>query len=218
MTGEADASGLKRAAAARRRTAEVDAIRALSAADPQLAEFIARAGPLSERPGQGDAFSSLARAIVFQQLAGRAAAAIHGRFVDVDRRRGDADALLGAHARRAARGGPVDRQDARRSSTWPRRSPTAPCRSTSIEATRRRRDRRPADHRPRHRPLDGRDVPALRAAPARRLAGRRPRRAQRLQPDPRVAGHDYAAALEAKASATGRSAAPPRCTAGRPCT
>jgi DNA-3-methyladenine glycosylase II len=63
-------------------TGAAETIRALSAADPQLAEFIARAGPLPERPGQGDAFSSLARAIVFQQLAGRAAAAIYGRLLD----------------------------------------------------------------------------------------------------------------------------------------
>jgi DNA-3-methyladenine glycosylase II len=63
-------------------TGDAEAIRALSAADPQLAEFIVRAGSLFERPGQGDAFSSLARAIVFQQLAGRAAAAIYGRLLD----------------------------------------------------------------------------------------------------------------------------------------
>jgi DNA-3-methyladenine glycosylase II len=52
---------------------------AISAADPLMAAFIARAGPLESRPGQGDHFKSLARAVVFQQLAGRAAAAIHGR-------------------------------------------------------------------------------------------------------------------------------------------
>ena len=39
-----------------------------------------RAGPYEPRPGQGEPFTSLARAIVFQQLAGRAAAAIYGRF------------------------------------------------------------------------------------------------------------------------------------------
>lgn len=54
---------------------------AVSAADPKLAAFIDRAGPYAPRPGQGDALASLARAIVFQQLATRAAAAIHGRFV-----------------------------------------------------------------------------------------------------------------------------------------
>ena len=47
-----------------------------------LAAFIDRAGPYAPRPGQGDALASLARAIVFQQLATRAAAAIHGRFVE----------------------------------------------------------------------------------------------------------------------------------------
>jgi DNA-3-methyladenine glycosylase II len=52
---------------------------AVAAADPALARLIARAGPLESRPGQGDHFRSLVRAIVFQQLAGRAAAAIHGR-------------------------------------------------------------------------------------------------------------------------------------------
>ncbi len=54
---------------------------AISAADPKLAAFIERAGMYPPRPGQGDALASLARAIVFQQLATRAAAAIHGRFV-----------------------------------------------------------------------------------------------------------------------------------------
>ena len=54
---------------------------AIAAADPQLAAFIEHAGPYASRPGEGDPFTSLARAIVFQQLAGPAAAAIYGRFV-----------------------------------------------------------------------------------------------------------------------------------------
>lgn len=54
----------------------------VAAADPALAAFILRAGPYETRHGQGDPFASLARAIVFQQLATRAAAAIHRRFVD----------------------------------------------------------------------------------------------------------------------------------------
>jgi DNA-3-methyladenine glycosylase II len=56
-------------------------IAAASAADPMLAAFIARAGPVPHRAGEGDYFGSLVRAIVFQQLAGRAAAAIHGRML-----------------------------------------------------------------------------------------------------------------------------------------
>jgi DNA-3-methyladenine glycosylase II len=47
-----------------------------------MADFIGHAGALPERPGMGDPFTSLAHAIVFQQLAGRAAAAIYGRLVD----------------------------------------------------------------------------------------------------------------------------------------
>jgi DNA-3-methyladenine glycosylase II len=55
---------------------------AVAAADPALATFIRRAGVPAPRPRQGDPLGSLARAIVFQQLATRAAAAIHRRFVE----------------------------------------------------------------------------------------------------------------------------------------
>jgi DNA-3-methyladenine glycosylase II len=44
--------------------------------------FVRRAGVPDPRPRQGDPLGSLARAIVFQQLATRAAAAIHRRFVE----------------------------------------------------------------------------------------------------------------------------------------
>jgi DNA-3-methyladenine glycosylase II len=57
------------------------ATRPIREADPMLAAFIDRAGPYAPRTGQGDPLASLARAIVFQQLATRAAAAIHARFV-----------------------------------------------------------------------------------------------------------------------------------------
>jgi len=48
--------------------------------DPAFASLIQAAGPFTPRPPDADAFNSLARAIVFQQLAGAAARAIHGRF------------------------------------------------------------------------------------------------------------------------------------------
>ncbi len=60
---------------------EAVATAAISAADPGVAAFIRGAGPYALRPGDGDPFTSLSRAIVFQQLAGRAAAAIYRRFV-----------------------------------------------------------------------------------------------------------------------------------------
>jgi DNA-3-methyladenine glycosylase II len=52
----------------------------LSAADPVLAKIIAEVGPckIASRP---ERFPALARAIIFQQLAGNAARAIHNRVV-----------------------------------------------------------------------------------------------------------------------------------------
>ena len=60
---------------------EAVATAAISAVDPMVAAFVRRAGPFALRPGDADPFTSLSRAIVFQQLAGRAAAAIYSRFV-----------------------------------------------------------------------------------------------------------------------------------------
>ncbi len=54
----------------------------VTAADPMVDAFVRRAGVPEARPRQGDPLGSLARAIVFQQLATRAAAAIHRRFVE----------------------------------------------------------------------------------------------------------------------------------------
>jgi len=58
-----------------------DAIKAVGAADPLMGAFIPRAGPYEPRTGAGNYFATLARSILFQQLAGKAAAAIHARFV-----------------------------------------------------------------------------------------------------------------------------------------
>lgn len=55
---------------------------ALAAADPLLAEAIARIGPCRLRPAwEREPFESLVRAVAYQQLHGRAAAAILGRFL-----------------------------------------------------------------------------------------------------------------------------------------
>ncbi len=58
------------------------ATRQIAERDPAMAACIDRVGPCRIRPGQGDYFSALVRAITYQQLAGRAAAAIHGRFIE----------------------------------------------------------------------------------------------------------------------------------------
>src|SRR3954467_13301926 len=56
------------------------ATRELAGRDPVLANLVALAGPISHRPRDPDGpFGALVRAIVYQQLAGRAAQAIHGR-------------------------------------------------------------------------------------------------------------------------------------------
>jgi DNA-3-methyladenine glycosylase II len=57
----------------------------LASRDPVMAKLLAEHGPpvLKRRGGadDGDHFSALARSILYQQLAGKAAAAIHARFV-----------------------------------------------------------------------------------------------------------------------------------------
>lgn len=55
---------------------------AISAADPKMATVIERVGPCALLPRrEGTHFGHLARAIVYQQLSGTAAATIHGRFL-----------------------------------------------------------------------------------------------------------------------------------------
>jgi DNA-3-methyladenine glycosylase II len=49
--------------------------------DPAFGPLVARVGPVVLRPSRGPAFPALSASIVYQQLAGRAAATIHGRFV-----------------------------------------------------------------------------------------------------------------------------------------
>jgi DNA-3-methyladenine glycosylase II len=50
--------------------------------DPALGPLVERVGPVQLRPPRGEPFESLAAAVVYQQLAGKAALAIHRRFVD----------------------------------------------------------------------------------------------------------------------------------------
>ncbi|MBV9578650.1 MAG: DNA-3-methyladenine glycosylase 2 family protein [Chloroflexi bacterium] len=57
------------------------AVAAVSAADPSLGSLILQVGDFEPRRGDGNYFAALARSIMYQQLAGRAAAAIHARFV-----------------------------------------------------------------------------------------------------------------------------------------
>src|SRR5437588_8520967 len=80
----------------------LDAERELAKRDPAMRRLISAVGhaDLGSRR-QRDHFGALVRAIVFQQLAGKAANAIHGRFVALfDGQRIDPEAVLAAgHAR-----------------------------------------------------------------------------------------------------------------------
>ena len=57
------------------------AARELAARVPVMATLVAAAGPIQLRRSQETHFAALARAITYQQLAGAAAAAIHGRLL-----------------------------------------------------------------------------------------------------------------------------------------
>jgi DNA-3-methyladenine glycosylase II len=62
------------------RASLADAIREVAERDPVVANLVAIAGPITHRPRDADGhFGALVRAITFQQLAGNAARAIHGR-------------------------------------------------------------------------------------------------------------------------------------------
>jgi DNA-3-methyladenine glycosylase II len=64
-----------------RRLSHTQAARILASRDPVIARLLADTGPPRLRRPQESHFSALVRAIVYQQLAGPAAAAIHGRLI-----------------------------------------------------------------------------------------------------------------------------------------
>jgi DNA-3-methyladenine glycosylase II len=63
------------------KTTHAQAAEILAARDPVVARLIAEAGPPRFRRPAESGFAALVRAIVYQQLAGAAAAAIHGRLI-----------------------------------------------------------------------------------------------------------------------------------------
>ena len=65
------------------RISHIAAAEALAGRDPVMARLVAEAGPIRLRTPLDTHFAALVRSIVYQQLAGNAAAAIHGRVVAV---------------------------------------------------------------------------------------------------------------------------------------
>jgi DNA-3-methyladenine glycosylase II len=64
------------------RLTHVQAAAVLAERDPVMATLVAAAGPMRLRRPFDTHFAALVRSIVYQQLAGKAAAAIHGRLID----------------------------------------------------------------------------------------------------------------------------------------
>jgi DNA-3-methyladenine glycosylase II len=65
-----------------KRVSHSEAAEALAAREPVLARLIEEAGPIRLPRARLSPFAALVQAIVYQQLAGAAARAIHGRLVD----------------------------------------------------------------------------------------------------------------------------------------
>ena len=79
-TCPARATRPRRLAPPRPRASLAAGIAAVAEADPVMAALVTTAGPIRHRPRDpAGHFAALVRSIVFQQLAGRAATAIHGR-------------------------------------------------------------------------------------------------------------------------------------------
>jgi DNA-3-methyladenine glycosylase II len=64
-----------------RKVTHAEAARILAGQDPVIARMLAETGPPRFRRSNESHFATLVRAIVYQQLAGNAAAAIHGRLI-----------------------------------------------------------------------------------------------------------------------------------------
>jgi DNA-3-methyladenine glycosylase II len=76
------------------RTSYPAAAAVLAERDPVMASLVAAAGPMRLRKPLDTHFAALVRSIVYQQLAGRAAAAIHGRLITALDRRVEPDTVL----------------------------------------------------------------------------------------------------------------------------
>src|SRR2546423_15695408 len=79
---------------ATKRVSYPEAAQILAAREPVLARLIEEAGPMRLPRARLSPFGALVQAIVYQQLAGAAARAIHGRLVDAMDGEVTPDALL----------------------------------------------------------------------------------------------------------------------------
>ena len=200
------------------RTSLSAAIGEVAARDPVLADLVARVGPIdasAARPG---------RPVRRARPRDRVPAARRARRTgDLRSVRADVgETLTRRDTERRPGRRPADRRPLRATS-WPRCA-TSPPRCSTAHVVLTRTSSRSDDeliaaarHRPRHRPLDRRDVPDVPAAPPRRLARRRPRRPTGLRP--RLATRpatDRRRSSNRSASASDPTARSSPATAGRP--
>jgi DNA-3-methyladenine glycosylase II len=80
------------------RVSHAEAARVLAARDPVIARLVEAVGPPRLRPPQESPFAALVRAIVYQQLAGAAASAIHRRLITALGDSADPERLLALSA------------------------------------------------------------------------------------------------------------------------
>ncbi len=137
--------------------------------------LVAEFGPVKLRPAAETHLGALVRAIVYQQLAGAAAAAIHGRLIAALDGEVTAERLL------ALPDGTLRAVGLSRNKTASVRDLAAKVLDGTVvldpRGLRAESDAEVVDrltHRPGHREMDGGDVPAVPAAAPGRVADRRP--------------------------------------------
>ena len=145
----------------------------LAERDPVLRRLIAAAGPIQLRPPTESHLASLVRAIVYQQLAGTAAAAIHGRLLAALGGAVTAEGLLALSPETMRLAGLSGAKTASLHDLASKvldgtvvLDPAELWTEDSDEVVAQ------AVHRPRHRQVDRGDVPHLPAAAAGRMADR----------------------------------------------
>ena len=154
----------------------------LAKRDRKLGTWMEKLGPIEADPRWRKPFDpvdALARAILYQQLSGKAAATIVGRVeAAIASDRFHCDTLARIDDADAARLRRVRQQAARAARPRLARGARRDPRPAPDGDDGRRRDHRRARAGPRHRPLDGRDDADVPPRPPRRAAGRRPRHPQ----------------------------------------
>ena len=183
-----------------------------------LAAIIRRHGPcgLGAARDRFDHFAMLVRAIVFQQLSTKAATTIHGRLLaSCCRRSSRRPHALAALTDEQMRTAGISRQKAGYLRDLCEKVSSGAVPLDALDAMTDEEVIAVADPGQGHRPLDGRDVPDLPAAAARRPAARRPRHRQR-HPEGLPAAQEAHARQACRSSAKpgGRIAPSPAGTCG----